>query len=674
MASNKKLYQTFQTAMARQDMETAVGSFMRLASTEDPPTYSAVVDVKAFAGLVTLEQWRHYFTTSTGQMTLLHAFHKPNTQLLDLLAEYLPPEIFKKAIEQITPIILKQQGAYPYSSKLLNKLDRYISHSSADIASALTDSFMLHMAQAIQLNNISAMAFLLKHAVDLSNCSAHQHKTMLQQLHGHTSAEMLNLLISNGVDITLAQQVDTLNQTLAYKAAKANNQAVVKILKSHGCQLDGALHAAIVYHHDALIDKLLTEPQLNINATDRDGNTVAHLLVNTYFSEQQFAALITHSNIDFMLANRDGALAAHALLKHNHPAQLLMLIEKGIIDATNVNKPDKNGNTLAHLAAENGYLEVLTKLQDLNADMTFANREGNTPAHLAAQQGHLPILQNIQLAGVDINIPNNNGNSPTHLAIMQLTKSGRYSESEKLISAIKRGADINKAGGFPLPLIHVAAARGDIDCLRFFHTQQATLNTAVSLPADEWRQIFSKSSSVLNSHLDAYIKTHQDDVGNVTITPRALAEISQQFEAVQFIDTFCSTKSPLAASFDEFLAQIALSAEDDVISEVIDKLIAAFSGDLNQALTNKEQIKAFIARSSEHFQTIYPLVNQTAYKDIADKFISNVLIPLEPTAKKKSISHHFKEAPTGQSSFIKTFKANIDYHSTRETTMPQLRS
>lgn len=238
----------------------------------------------------------------------------------------------------------------------------------------------------------------------------------------------------------------------------------------------------------------------------------------------------------------------------------------------------------------------------------------------------------------------------------------------------QKGADINKAGGFPLPPIHIAAARGDIDCLRFFHTQQATLNTAVSLPADEWRQIFSKSSSVLNSHLDAYIKTHQDDVGNVTITPRALAEISQQFKAVQFIDTFCSTKSPLAASFDEFLAQIALSAEYDVISEVIDKLSAAFSGDLEQALTDKEQLKAFIARSSEHFQTIYPLVNQTAYKDIADKFISKVLIPLEPTAKKNSISHHFKEAPTGQSSFIKTFKADIDYHSTRETKMPQLRS
>jgi hypothetical protein len=318
-----------------------------------------------------------------------------------------------------------------------------------------------------------------------------------------------------------------------------------------------------------------------------------------------------------------------------------MLIEKGIIDATNVNTPDKNGNTLAHLVAEKGYVDVLTKLQDLNADMTIANREGNTPGHVA---------------------------------IMQLTKSGRYSESEKLISAIKRGADINKAGGFPLPPIHIAAARGDIDCLRFFHTQQATLDTAVSLPADTWRQIFSKSSSVLNSHLDAYIKTHQDDVGNVTITPRALAKISQQFEAVQFIDTFCTTKSPLAASFDEFLAQIALSAEDDAISEVINKLSSAFSSDLEQALTDKEQIKAFIARSSEHFQTISPLVDQTTYKDIADKFISKVLNPLEPTAKKNSISHHFKEAPTGQSSFIKTFKANIDYHSTRETTMPQLRS
>ena len=51
------------------------------------------------------------------------------------------------------------------------------------------------------------------------------------------------------------------------------------------------------------------------------------------------------------------------------------------------------GSTPAHLAAENGYLDIVTMLAEAGANVTNAtNEEGQTPLHKCAEGGHEDVV------------------------------------------------------------------------------------------------------------------------------------------------------------------------------------------------------------------------------------------------------------------------------------------
>lgn len=81
------------------------------------------------------------------------------------------------------------------------------------------------------------------------------------------------------------------------------------------------------------------------------------------------------------------------------------------------NKACGNGETPAHVAAKNGFVETLRALKKVNADLEAFDDNYKTPAHYAAEEGQVEVLQALRELGVNIGKPGGNGQTLAHYAI-----------------------------------------------------------------------------------------------------------------------------------------------------------------------------------------------------------------------------------------------------------------
>lgn len=70
------------------------------------------------------------------------------------------------------------------------------------------------------------------------------------------------------------------------------------------------------------------------------------------------------------------------------------------------------GKTPLHIAAENGYDDVVKALIAAGAELNCHSDDGRTPLHLAAQDGGITVVQALTAAGVDVNSCCDYGTTP----------------------------------------------------------------------------------------------------------------------------------------------------------------------------------------------------------------------------------------------------------------------
>lgn len=63
---------------------------------------------------------------------------------------------------------------------------------------------------------------------------------------------------------------------------------------------------------------------------------------------------------------------------------------------------EKSGDTVLHIAARCGHLNLVEYLVALGADVEASNFDGKRPLHEAAQSGHAPCVQSLLRAGAQI--------------------------------------------------------------------------------------------------------------------------------------------------------------------------------------------------------------------------------------------------------------------------------
>jgi ankyrin repeat protein len=169
-------------------------------------------------------------------------------------------------------------------------------------------------------------------------------------------SEIINYFISKGVDVNKA---DNDGNTAFMNAAAANRDlAVIELLISSVKDInqknkDGvsALAQAIRGNSAEVVAALIAKGA-DVNVTDKNGDNLAFYLVQSY-TPQNAAAF-------------DG--------------KLKLLQDKGL----NLAAPQKNGNTLYHLAVAKNDLALLKKLDNLSIDKDAKNEDGYTALHRAA--------------------------------------------------------------------------------------------------------------------------------------------------------------------------------------------------------------------------------------------------------------------------------------------------
>lgn len=216
------------------------------------------------------------------------------------------------------------------------------------------------------------------------------------------------------------------------------------------------------------IEVLLSNPSINVNQQDIDGDTV--LIIASRRNKVTVArALLSRNDIDVNLCNVRGtnALMAAAASQRGDPAEAVgLLLQDPRI--RNVNKPDAGGNSALHLALSSAArhsvsprISASLKLTSSNlVDINLRDNMGDTPLHIASYHGVPDVAAALlRRPEVQVNLPSRHGSAPIHIAC------------ERKHCGIVRSllqhkdTDVNSPNANGNAPIHIAAQSGDEDMM-----------------------------------------------------------------------------------------------------------------------------------------------------------------------------------------------------------------
>lgn len=178
--------------------------------------------------------------------------------------------------------------------------------------------------------------------------------------------EIIKYFITKGLDPNKADKEGT---TPLMVAASARETSVLEFLLPTAKNInlqnlkgESALTNAVRYGSPEAVSLLLAKGA-DVNVKDKDGNNLGVYLVQSYRPQ-------------IMGRGQEGANAK----QDPFAAKIKLLQDKGLNLAT----PQKDGNTLYHLAIIKNDLNLLKKIADLNIDINAKNKDGLTVLHKAA--------------------------------------------------------------------------------------------------------------------------------------------------------------------------------------------------------------------------------------------------------------------------------------------------
>merc|ERR1712008_483345 len=125
-----------------------------------------------------------------------------------------------------------------------------------------------------------------------------------------------------------------------------------------------------------------------------------------------------------------------------------------IANGADVNQVDTHGNSVLHIAAQNGRAGIIEDLLLNGADVNYGNNHENTAIHLAAQNGWNEVAGHLLRAKkLNVNKKDLHANTALHLA----AQNGQLGVAEKLIEA---GAKLNEGNAHGLIPLHLAVQNG----------------------------------------------------------------------------------------------------------------------------------------------------------------------------------------------------------------------
>jgi ankyrin repeat protein len=184
--------------------------------------------------------------------------------------------------------------------------------------------------------------------------------------------DIIQYFLSKGVDVN---QADAEGNTVLMNAATSNRDtAVIGMLASKSKNINKinqngltALTLAVRSNSAEIVSYLISKGA-DVKVLDKKGNNLAFYLIESYRPQGGRGP------------GGPGEGAGNGPKRDDFTAKLDLLKEKGL----NVTAPQKDGNTLYHLAIAKNDIALLKRLQPLGMDINAKNAEGLTVLHKAA--------------------------------------------------------------------------------------------------------------------------------------------------------------------------------------------------------------------------------------------------------------------------------------------------
>lgn len=181
-----------------------------------------------------------------------------------------------------------------------------------------------------------------------------------------------------------------------------------------------ALHAIVRKDKQEDIIKYFIEKGVDINQADHDGTTA---FMNAAMANSDVAVinLLAASVKNINQVNKKGISALALAVRSNTPEVVRLLIQKG----ADVNVADANGDNLAYYLIQSynpqkaeAFEAKLKALEEKGFKVATPQKNGNTLYHLAVAKNDLSLIKLVERYKVDVNAKNKEGMTALHKAAM----------------------------------------------------------------------------------------------------------------------------------------------------------------------------------------------------------------------------------------------------------------
>ncbi|TQV91901.1 ankyrin repeat protein [Cordyceps javanica] len=207
-------------------------------------------------------------------------------------------------------------------------------------------------------------------------------------------------------------------------AAIHGNLDAVKMLKQNLSLKDrygwNCLHLAVMHERYELVKYLMTEDELDLNATGNDGYTPLHLAIRR--KETAMIRLLIEKRASINTVTIYGDMPFHEAIDKCELSVIESLIENGA-EFNNQKNVFSRGSTL-YCAIERGNLDILDRLLQTDEGQKAClvkTTDGYTPLHAVVVQSHVTAPEMAKMISKyldgDVNPKDGNGRTPLHSAV-----------------------------------------------------------------------------------------------------------------------------------------------------------------------------------------------------------------------------------------------------------------
>jgi ankyrin repeat protein len=284
----------------------------------------------------------------------------------------------------------------------------------------------------LSLTNYMVSKGVSLHSKDSKGYTAFDHATKIGNLY------VLKTLLEKGVKYNEAALLLAAQGTFRTVNKLEVYQYLVDELKINPLVTNAAgqnvLHLVSRKQNQADIIKYFVNKGVNINQVDRDGNTPFIVASGSKSLEAVETMLPKVKNINAVNAKGESALLN--AVKGSTGAVVSLLLKNN----ANTNVADKEGHNLGFYLVESyrapggrggrgpapqnnavpvdDFADKLKALQAIGFDFKSAQKDGNTLYHLAAAKGDVEVLKKLASVGIDVNAKNKEGVTALHKAVM----------------------------------------------------------------------------------------------------------------------------------------------------------------------------------------------------------------------------------------------------------------